>query len=190
MNYKLIMLPNPLLVSGEEITFGDFYFKDDKILRWSKGTSIGYIHIQPCKYPKPIIAGIEGLPKLDLSAIAEEIGWVDVEKLAVLAFQKRFNRIPVIMGSSEADSFWLNTWIDGYKAAQSLNEKKFTLSEMEQCWLQAQECVLGTDDFPMGGNNFKYPSFKEYIHSLSKPKEYNVQYIQEGNTIKVTKILS
>lgn len=26
--------------------------------------------------------------------------------------------------------------------------------------------------------------FEDYIQSLSKPKEYNVQYVQEGNTIK------
>lgn len=181
MNTTLIMLPQPILVSMKEPIVersNDCFYSFET----SKIYSCKEFHSAISCYK--IIAGIEGLPILDLSAIAEKIGWVDVEKLA----EQQFPNFELIL--KEDWHSIKNGFVDGFKAAQSLNEKKFTLSEMEQCWLQAQECVLGTDDFPMGGNNFKYPSFKEYIQSLSKPKEYNIECIKEGNTIKVTKILS
>ena len=67
MNYKLIMLPNPILVSDEEKQIFDRVWNSyvEKILRVSEV-------FMP--HGNKIIAGIEGLPKLDLSAIAEKIG--------------------------------------------------------------------------------------------------------------------
>lgn len=103
MNYTLIMLDIPVLVSDEFDERG-----------------------------RKIIAGFFGKPKLDLSLIADEIGWVDVEKLAE-------EKYPIQIGGSA----WMPTthdciqankqegFIEGFKAAQSLNEKKRKCAKVE-----------------------------------------------------------
>ena len=173
------MLPNPILVSDEEKQIFDRVWNSyvEKILRVSEV-------FMP--HGNKIIAGIEGLPKLDLSAIAEEIGWVDVEKLA-------YKRLPIIptfdkgeIINSDTNFFIRLGWVEGFKAAQSLNEKKFSEEDMSNLW---QYIVDGAKEILISGTT-SVSSFEDYIQSLSKPKEYNVEAIQEGNTIKVTKILN
>lgn len=209
MNLQLIMLPNPILVSDEKIVCGDMLLnKDNNYCVFRSEYQSRLPEYNNDSQVRKIIAGIEGLPKLDLSDIAEKIGWVDVEKLAESAFKKRFNREPVLMGSAEADSFWLNTWIDGFKAAQSLNEKKFSEEELKDALFYA----LSIKSETCCTTNTKDSTVRSTIKSLSKPKEYNVEVEMEdignkdkvyncssksewipkitNNTIKVTKILS
>lgn len=192
MNFKLIMLPNPILVSDLRISVGDSYHTSDyRIVKWlqeledfSEGAS---------SYPKPIIAGIEGLPSLDLSAIAEKIGWVDVEnKVKELMGLPNYLRIES-MSSSMQSSFEFG--VECFKAAQSLNEKKYSLEDMMLCWDSAQSWREDKN------------TWEKFIQSLSYPKEYNVELEMEdkialdghtvigkepkitNNTITVTKII-
>ena len=174
METKLIMLSNPILVSDEKIKEGDFYFKYDRILQWVKETSVTYTHIHPSNYPKPIIAGLPELPKLDLSLIAEEIGWVDVYKLAYKYIQDEWSK------DDDTLQFGIKVGFrQGFETAQSLNEKKYTLADVENAFNSGRGY----------GNPDDIKNFNSFIQSLSKPKEYLVEYIQEGNTIKVTKII-
>lgn len=67
MNYKLIMLPNPILATNNPpYKEGDTFITKDGDIHKNYGYNYGDLKI---------IAGIEGLPKLDLSAIAKRIGW-------------------------------------------------------------------------------------------------------------------
>lgn len=127
-----------------------------------------------------IIAGIEGLPTVNLSLVADGIGWVDVEKLAENAFEKRFNRKPIITGSTEADSSWINIWINCFKQAQTLNEKKF--SEEDVILLCAE--LIGK--YKLGEIN-DVSDVNKIIDSYSEPKVYNVELEMEdvGNKNKV-----
>ena len=191
METKLIMLSNPILVSDEKIKEGDFYFKYDRILQWVKETSVTYTHIHPSNYPKPIIAGLPDLPKLNLSLISEEIGWVDVEKMA-----------DEVYGDSMVGKGF---WVEGFKAAQSLNEKKWTDDDM----IDFQNFISSYPNRELK-RGLTLPYYLEKFKQSRKPKEYLVEVEMESvgtedflgqpiitdvpkitnNTITVTKILS
>lgn len=76
MNYKLIMLPNPILVSDEEITKLDRFVYDSDLKKVVENTDLKTLTSfkSKCDYYHKIIGNVEELPKLDLSAIEEEIG--------------------------------------------------------------------------------------------------------------------
>lgn len=175
MNAKLIMLPQPILVSMKEPIVersNDCFYSFET----SKIYSCKEFHSAISCYK--IIAGID--TKLDLSAIAEKIGWVDVEKLALEECVCKTK-----------DCVHFKMYLKGYKAAQSLNEKKYSEKDLKQAIKLARK---GYDEFNENGfirHGFDFTE-EQILQSLSlsKPKEYNVDCIQEGNTIKVTKILS
>ena len=211
MNHKLIMLPNPILVSDEEIEKGDwfYYYSHGKFNMYMCEGVVGKSLVVQNKesscwsdYSKKIIAGIEGLPKLDLSAIAERIGWVDVEKLAHKCFPKK-ERLSYGKCYSYDNEKSREGFIAGFKAAQSLNEKKFSEEDVKKAILMAWDDSVDTKNV------------YDIIESLSKPKEYNVEVEMElfntkqstdytpyekgslipiikitNNTIKVTKIIN
>ena len=222
--YKLIMLPNPILVSDEEIEKGDwfYYYSHGKFNMYMCEGVVGKSLVVQNKesscwsdYSKKIIAGID--TKLDLSAIAEKIGWVDVEKLAYQKFKMipSFNNGLIV--NSDTNYFERKGWIDGFKAAQSLNEKKFSEKDLYNLLkLIGQKGYYVECDGIVYANAFDGGDIidvvKEYSEAISKPKEYNVEVDMEdignkdkvyncssksewipkitNNTIKVTKILS
>lgn len=190
------MLPQPILVSDEQIKEGDFYFKYDRILQWVKETSVTYTRVHPSNYPKPIVAGLPDLPKLDLSLIAEEIGWVDVEKLALKEYPKDLHR----WAENQFDDFNesdRNTWINGFKAAQSLNEKKYSDEDLFNLLKMVHDKRLDSlsarivdngrvTDFNFWNSYSKkqvYASelISEFIQSLPKLKEFLVEVQMEVN---------
>jgi hypothetical protein len=60
-------------------------------------------------------------------------------------------------------------YVMGYNQCQEdMADKKYTEGDMRNCWEKAMDIAHGTDDFPMGNNNFKYPTFEDYINSLNK----------------------
>ena len=167
------MLPQPILVSMKEPIVERsndcFYsFETSKIYSCKEF----YSAISCYK----IIAGIEGLPKIDLSAIAEEIGWVDVQKLSIDLGLKYY-----IGGNYDFE----NGVRKGILEYQSLNEKKYSGGDMVRAIEMAQE-----ESWDEGGYLGLEHTPDEILKLLQQPKVYNVEYIQEENTIKVTKILS
>lgn len=115
MNYTLIMLDKPILVSDENLKINQPCYGVDINNSWVDTVHSAGSHDVAHKHPK-VIAGIVVLPKLDLSLIAEEIEWVDVERLA-----------DEVYGDSMVGKGF---WVEGFKAAQSINEKKWTDEDM------------------------------------------------------------
>lgn len=213
MNYKLIMLPNPILVSDEKpknIVYVNNHIYNHEIRRFT--LAFGNSNVKDCK---EVIAGIEGLPKLDLSAIAEEIGWVDVEKLAEENADSFVWDFESPEGSGYIDH--VEGFKEGFKAAQSLNEKKYSEKDLYNLLkLIGQKGYYVECDGTVYAKAFDggdvVDVVKEYSESVSKPKEYLVEVEMEdignkdkvyncssksewipkitNNTIKVTKIIA
>ena len=191
MNYKLIMLPQPILVSDEEVNphnaVWDFENNQVTVLRQSYGLT---------NYKK-IVAGLPDLPKLDLSLIADEIGWVDVEKLAYQAAEKSFKRGINKWENKGIVKFFIDTYIEGFKAAQSLNEKKYSEEDLFNLLKMVHDKRLDSlsarivdngrvTDFNFWNSYSKkqvYASelISEFIQSLPKPKEFFVELEMEVN---------
>lgn len=166
MNYKLIMLPNPILV-GREL---------------SKEEAQTTPHFQDFdKRYFEIIANIECIPYLDLSAIAERIGWVDVEKLSIDLGLKYY-----IGGNYDFE----NGVRKGILEYQSLNEKKYSEEDVIEFakYYEGYSRMISEQKWENAKASVK--QFLQMWLLKRKPKEYNVECIQEENTIKVTKILS
>lgn len=188
------MLPQPILVSDEKIKEGDIL---PYVMKWENGYEVFNLNngIRESKLSRAykIIAGIEGLAKLNLSLIAEEIGWVDVEKMA-----------DEVYGDSMVGKGF---WVEGFKAAQSLNEKKWTDDDM----IDFQNFISSYPNRELK-RGLTLPYYLEKFKQSRKPKEYLVEvemewggkeYVDEqdaygydikrpkitNNTIKVTKIL-
>lgn len=191
MKYQLIMLPNPIVVSDEELTLGDtlkdcFYFFKGKVIKRE------YSHH---KEGKKIIAGIPELPTIDFSALSEEdckkIGWVDVENLANEKF-------PDESTAGWKDSFSPRErrgFITGFKAAQSLNEKNFSEEDLiKAIELACEEGMLIqrtlNDKVKLPFNRIiEYR--KNYIQSLSQPKVFDViaNLSDDNKSYIITKII-
>ena len=207
MNAQLIMLPSPILCIGDDFHNNNlaekdfaFHWRTKEILQViSKDTKTGCwlcndnTHRDSYKLLK-IIAGIEDLPKLDISLIADEIGWFDVEKLADEFFKDWSLR-------NRQSSYDMFRRI--FKFTQSLNEKKYSKEDMSNLW---QYIVDGAKQILLEGIT-NVGSFEDYIKSITQPKVYNVELEMEdkialdghtvigkeptitNNTITVTKIL-
>lgn len=166
----LIMLPNPILV-GRELS------KEAQTTPHFQDFDKRYFEI---------LANIECSPYLDLSLIAQRIGWVDVERLADKFFESWS------LGDRKQSSYELFRKV--YEFSQFINEKKFSEKDLYGLLkLIGQKGYYVECDGTVYANAFDggdvVDVVKEYSESLSKPKEYDVECIQEGNTIKVTKIL-
>lgn len=179
MKLQLIMLPQPILVSDEEIKNGinAFYchpshnFPDGGMI--TKIENIKYSDYKPYEVKhiegwgvkegyKKIIAGIPELPSINFSALSEEdckkIGWVDVEKLA-----EDFG------GNGKFLTDKKYGFREGFKAAQSLNEKKF--SEEDVLWVMNLAYANGVNNKGMGRDFM--------MGRLSQPKVFDVEVEME-----------
>ena len=168
------MLPNPILVSDAPSMMGMKCYDTSDFTVFEKKYDCKFHEftnerpVNEWNY-KPIVAGLPDLPKLDLSLIAEEIGWVDVEKLAEEKFP------------DESTAGWVDSFsprerrgfTEGFKAAQSLNEKKYSEEDVRQIIRQA---IWYTARFGEDSLNRE----KDILHSL-KPKEYLVEVEMEVN---------
>ena len=162
MNYKLIMLPQPILVS-EKLTIEEANF-------------ISHYQDVDGNFFK-IIAGLPDLPKLDLSLIAKKIGWVDLNKIESDYFDeatKGWDEDGIEDYGHEVRQD-AEIYLRGFKAGQSLNEKKYSEKDMSNLW---QYIVEGAKDILISGTT-TISSFEDYIQSLSKPKEYQVEVEME-----------
>lgn len=171
MKYQLIMLPNqPILVSDEKITKEDIPFNlgidYDSVWQFRKGlTTDGKGNW------KKIIAGIPELPSIDFSVLSEEdckkIGWVEIERLA----DDYSIEVYPINGESREMVDWIESqkivlqqgFMSGFKAAQSLNEKKFSKEDIFSI------LDLHTDSAPI---SYLKREFEKY---LSQPKVFDVE---------------
>lgn len=190
MNYTLIMLDNPILVSDEKIKdvrpyIGKYHYE--------KGLVINKFptYLTDLSECKLIIASIDdsyNVPKLDLSLIAEGIGWVDVEKLAWKTLFPKWDSRDIV---EQKEQDYLRSFVMGFKAAQSLNEKKYSDEDLFNLLKMVHDKRLDSlsarivdngrvTDFNFWNSYSKkevYASelISEFIQSLPKPKEYLVE---------------
>lgn len=186
--YKLIMLPQPILVSDEPLRIGQFCYGDD--INNANQTTVHQAgsHEIAHKHPKAIAGGSVLLPKLDLSLIAEQIGWVDLDKLT-------FQRFPMYE-DKEADNWGMefkyrNGFKMGFQEAQSLNDKKYSEADVRKVIRLARtpKKIIPDWDELTGKVIRKHLTEDEIIQSLSKPKEYDVKVEMEQYTINYHKDL-
>ena len=157
------MLPQPILVSYEEKTIDDtvFSFSDNNFFKLynDRYPESQIEELNQSKNYKKIIAGIPELPSIDFSALSEEdckkIGWVDSEKLAVKECV-----------CDTGDCVHVKSYIKGFKAAQSLNEKKFS----EEDVIDAIKKARLNQEFP---STYEQWDNKSIIKSLSQPKVFD-----------------
>lgn len=178
MKTQLIMLPQPILVSNEEIKENDWYYSSQGVLQSTKsyfedkrGLRTYYLTHELWSFScQKIIAGIPKLPAIDFSALSEEdckkIEWIDVNS-EWLKFAKKASTLP------NFDSVNLSIgFMGGFKAAQSLNEKKFSLEDMKLCWDTAYK---EASEFPNRGIYTPNVEFEDFIQSIAKPKVFDVE---------------
>lgn len=168
--YKLIMLDNPILVSDEEIKENDFVYRHYP----DGGSHIGKSLQKSDNLKKErvfkIIAGIPSLPSIDFSALSEEdckkIGWVDVERIANELFEPHSSNI------LSPQYAMRNYFIRGFKAAQFLNEKKYSEEDLRKAFEAGQ-----LDK----SNNWYGNDFTQFFQSLSQPKVFQVEVEMEND---------
>ena len=191
MNYQLIMLPNPILVSDEEI--------QEQCYVNRTGTDINFLALYVEEYPeyfkncKRIIATIypfPNIPSIDFSNLSTEdckkIGWVDIINLAI----KNGCSIQDISGYS---------FIKGFKAAQSLNEKRFSEEDLRKAFEAGWECKKN-NGYKINDSYKK--DYNSFINLLSQPKIFSVEIETDrvpngwdifpkitNNSIKILKVL-
>lgn len=131
MNYKLIMLePYPVIVSDEEIRIGDLVinlnssYKHKEVCTIDNKIELDNYANKSGNDCQKIIASSNpehNLPLINFSLLSDgdckRIGYVDVGKLAEEYSQSFYHQ---------------SSFTEGFKKAQSLNSKKFSLEDIEQ----------------------------------------------------------
>lgn len=166
MNARLIMLTNPILVSYDTLKEGELCYHHSKGL-YNAVTDGNYTN------QFKVIAGREGLLKLNLSLIAEEIGWVDVEA----ELKKVYKEFAKDVHQFDAEEY-INS------------AEQFGVLELHKMIFKAAQNEYSEEDL-------KYAMFQVFKNgcrspkegSLSKPKEYDVEFQESDNEIRVVKIL-
>lgn len=123
--------------------------------------------------------------QIDFSSLSEEeqkkISWFDVEKLAEDYSRKEWEDLYSTKGITGSERGWETK--DDFKAGfqktqELLSDRRFTLEEVELIF------GLGAANHANGK-----PSFEEVIQSLSQPKSWKVECIEENGKIKILRIL-
>lgn len=172
MKTQLILLDNPIIVSDEEIKEGDLVLALDTntIFKCNKHEANKPIKEFKELYRK-IIARIEGLPSVDWNGLEDEFGWVNVEKLA-----KEWYESAQYSSSLIADH---GSYIQGFRKAQSLNEKKFSLEDVKdlvsQGWFNGIGYIIKSEK--------SFNTFDDYWNYLSnqlqQPEVFDIEVEME-----------
>lgn len=182
MKTKLIIHDNnPIIVSDEEIKEGDWFNRKGKyyVLRFDPGNSEYWTVSGKKVYAsssQKIIAGLDNLPEIDFNGSEEDFGWVDVEKFAKEKYEYFSKNLPrtIITPKDKIEGF-----IDGFKKAQSLNEKKFTLDDLRNAFRAGRN----------NGENKTELNVNDFIQSLQQPKSWNVKVEMNKDYVKIVEIV-
>jgi hypothetical protein len=166
MKYKLIKLPKKnIIVSDDELSIGKYCYGEDI---WQDNTVTIHqagSHDIANQYPK-VIAGHGNLPLINFGELSKKdckkIGLIDIEALAY----KNCKKVNSNAGYKD--------FIDGFKMAQSLNNKKFDVEDMGRLW---QYVVDGAKKLMLGIPT-NIGTFDEYIANLAIlaiPKIFDIE---------------
>jgi len=161
---QLILLENPVIVTDEDIKVGNnFYYKHfgEDIVSIADSTTDLKNANTPDRFFKKIISTNK---QIDYNGI--DFGVVDVEKLA-------FN----YCGSSQAHR---RGFIDGFNASQKLNEKKFSVADMIECFNAARRYRMK--------NVFEFECGEEYLDNM-QPKTFDIEIEETETHIKILRKL-
>lgn len=192
------MLDTPVIVSDEEIKEGDWYVRLQHIIGkdtdlefnididifqrktstrnkelfisegWINGIKDGLQHNCDIIHCRKIIAGIEGLASINWNELEDEFGWADVDYIikSVCGYDKN---VPLPDNDNEVEV--AREVIKHFKKAQSLNNKKFSLEDIEKA------IEMATWINPNNTTNFY--SKEEIIQSLQQPKVFEIEIEME-----------
>lgn len=174
------MLPDqPILVSDEKIKVDDWYIDDTLQIRKAIATDKDWVNSGKAAYIicKKIIAGIPGLPSIDYNGLGEQLGIVDIEMqemLFVLDGQKIYTAHATDNNSATALGGFFRGCKHGFKTAQSLNEKKFSMEDIRnvlnrcEVWWKKEQDTKSWSSVCI-----------EIFKSLSQPKVFDVEVEME-----------
>lgn len=177
MKIQLILLDTPIIVSDEKFEKKDLIcfvdLENNFVVEVCK--NIDNYNIDT----KKIIAGLPELPSIDFNGFEEQLGVIDVEKLAL-------KEVPdiIIKGIDIDLSNTRKRFIEGFKAAQKLNEKKFSLADIEKAIELARVISDGKDKFELDcitgltevcTHNWCTKSVEEIVQKLSQPKVFDIE---------------
>lgn len=178
IKYQLVMVKTPIIVSNEKIMENDFVIDNGKVRRivsgrdWRipKGLMIynkdSSKHTTITKDNLKVVAGFEDLPSIDWNGLGSEFGYVDVEELGEKTFPW--------MDFGSHQGYHVEGYVKGFKRAQELNDKKFSLDDLKEVFEMAR------DRKPNYGG-FTYDNWEDYYNemvvnnSLSGPKVFNIE---------------
>lgn len=117
---------------------------------------------------KKVIAGLPKFPSIDFNGFEEQLGIIDVNKLAKEKCK-------------EIDDFGFSEkgFIEGFKAAQKLNEKNNIFEDLNVLLHSKKHCFT----FPDGFREFQ----KSIIDYLTQPKVFDIEVEMEDVHFRVVK---
>lgn len=165
MKTQLIMLDTPIIVSDESPKAGDYTitYPNFDVVQLNQSTCV--------MYDEKIIAGIEGLPSINWNGLEEEFGWIDVEKIIIEHIENNCRNFDGSPAMDEQTFYEGAKW--GFKKAQSLNDKKFSLEDMRKAYREGfkQRVEPKTNNAEIFFNSFQQPKvfdieveMEEYDH--------------------------
>lgn len=174
MKTQLIILEQGnVLVSDEKekVQSGIWYYEIDNhipVYQFTKDTLPDRYYLQKVlasDNPK------HNLPSINYNGLEDKFGIIDVEKLAEKNFKKNtssLNKISYEIGFEE-----------GFEICQSLNDKKFSLEDMENAYNAGEN--YGYESSPIEPHYLDRvnPTFIQFIEKLQQPKIFNVEVEME-----------
>lgn len=162
------MLDNPIIVSDEEIKEGDkCYHIDlnkgeiDTVYDKTKYHTWTDNGVDKDRMFRKIIAGLPGLPQINWNGLESKFGYVDVEKIS----------------TDMGNEFYIYRNYDfengvrkGFKKAQELNDKKFSLEDIENAFYAKENASYKE----------KQIFFEEFIQSISRSKAFSIEVEMES----------
>ena len=159
MKAQLILLDTPIIVSDEEIKnvkpyLGKWHLEKGIINKFPDYLT----DLSECKL---IIAGLPNLPSIDFNGLEEKFSIIDVEKLA------ETHALSHVGKKTDEFIFIKIAFQYGFNAAQSLNDKKYSLEDMINAYRKGEQVRYSK----IGEAVLE----KEFIQSLSQPKVFDVE---------------
>jgi len=205
IKYKLIQFRDNkiVLLSNETIKKKDWYYTEpysNLSIRKCMDDTYDFTHCQKiiaANYQIEVKAEREGnnvwinllsFPTLNLSLVENQLGIINIEKLAETEANKIDYNSPEGNGYVDFVDF-VDGYTQGFTQSEELNKKKFTLEDLKKAIELAKEGSIGyyAPDSPC---YYFDNSEDDIIKILLKPKEWNVEIqVEENNQIKIIKIL-
>jgi hypothetical protein len=122
-----------------------------------------------------------GLPNINFNGFEDQVGYVDVEKLAIADFESR----KTDFASDALRSLAIMDWCRGFRTAVELSRHDFSAEDVATMFEQIIKHI------PEGDlRKWDAKSFTTHFHKVfQQPKTWDIECVDDGGVIKITKIL-